>query len=118
LRCGAFDYRTDREIRGNNPYIITAAAADLISLHEGNQIYCEHGTGVVMPRGSSTHDFIGIRSMHREDYKPETLNHMTFVKVVGRNIAKFNVVIADTNDETTIVEWKSCNVFICVPQQR
>jgi hypothetical protein len=111
LRCGAFDYRTDQESRGNNPYIITAAAAELISLKEGNEIYCKHGHGVVVPDRSRTiTKFVREYSMNLEDYEPETVTYMTYVKVLAKNVAKFIVVMEDASDETTIVEWKSCNI--------
>jgi hypothetical protein len=110
LRCGAFDYRTDQESRLDNPYIITAVAADLILLQEGYQIYCDHGTGVPTPSDFSMTQFVRSKSMHHEDYKPETVSYMTFVKVSGKNIAKFNVAVDDGSDETTIVEWEPCNI--------
>jgi hypothetical protein len=109
LRCGAFDYRTDNESRASNPQLVTAAAADLISLYEGNQVYCQHGHGVVMPPGMDRiTTFVGRHSTHREE--PHAVNYMTFIKVSGSNIAKFSVVIEDASDEPTIVKWKPCNI--------
>ena len=74
LRCGAFDHRTDRESRENNPHIIIAVAADLISLQEGYQIYCKHGTGVLTPSDFSMTQFVRSNAILREDYEPETVS--------------------------------------------
>jgi hypothetical protein len=114
LRCGTFDYRTDRESRGDNPHILTATAAALISLQESNQMCCLHGTGVVMPDESEStiQQFFRSKSSLRQDYKPETVSHITFVKVAEKNIAKFDVVMedSDADNETTIAEWKPCTI--------
>lgn len=104
LRSGAFDYRPDEERRQNGPLLFTAACADVVSLRQGNEMYCEHGQGAHQalrsPRMSSAH----------RDY-PGALHYMTFIKLSPRsNIARFNVVREDSKSESTNVIWKSCSI--------
>lgn len=105
-RCGAFDYRTDIETRANRPLFLTASCADLVSLREGNIVYCSHGHGIERLRESTRiQSTVGQYSAHKSN--PGAVNYMIFVKLSGGSIAKFNVVM--TKDEPTIIKWKSGN---------
>ena len=108
IRCGAFDYRPDVHRRKTDPYVFTAAAADLISLQKGNEIYCQHGHGVIMPNDRwpmSINQFIASKSVQSPEL--QECSYMTFIKVSGCNISRFNVRINSDDDEPTKAQWES-----------
>ena len=47
VRCGAFNYGCDKDIRRAHPYLFTAAAAEAVFLKRGNQLDFSHGQGTV-----------------------------------------------------------------------
>ena len=105
-RCGAFDYRSDKETRMNNPLLCTASFSEPISLRTGNMLYCEHGTlqgygriGAVVVRHSDLAD------------EPECTHFIKLVRVFGDSIEKWSVKREEGEDhhaEPTRAKWMVC----------
>lgn len=89
VRVGAFDYCINDESRKEDPLLLTAACADLISLRKGNLLTCRHGTGVIRPPGERIGTFVGQHTDFAED--AHCVNYITMVRVFGNSVAKWNV---------------------------
>lgn len=108
VRCGAFDYRTDQEKRRNEPLMFTAACAEPISLREGDELHCQHGTGVETPGAMRRiGDLVGEHTEFPED--PDCVCYITLVRVSGGSVAKWNVEREKEKDEPTIAKWTPGN---------
>ena len=112
VRCGAFDYRADREERENHPLLVTASCSDVITLREGSMLHPQHGHGVVMPQNiMRIEQFVNRFSEYLEH--SGAVNYMTFVRLTGSNIVKFNVSMDfDQVNEPKIIKWTPCNIDV------
>ncbi|KAL7476675.1 hypothetical protein ACHAW6_002520 [Cyclotella cf. meneghiniana] len=111
IRCGAFDYRSDTEVRQRDPLLFTAACAETISLRKGNQLYCSHGTGVKTPPGmSKIGDLVKEHSESSEN--AECAHFITLIRMLGaESVVKWNVHWEeDPNDEPSVVKWTASNI--------
>ncbi|KAL3798162.1 hypothetical protein HJC23_005723 [Cyclotella cryptica] len=109
IRCGAFDYRTDTEVRHNHPLLFTAACVEPISLRKGNQLYCSHGEGgQTLSATRRIGDLVRVHSEFSD--KAECAHFMTLIRVFGaESVAKWNVTWdGDHNDEPSTVKWTAC----------
>ena len=103
-RCGAFDYRTDSEMRKNDPLVFTASCVEPISLRKGNVLYCSHGTGVANV-GARTTDLVTQHGPLSYD-ESGLANFINLVRIFGDNMMKWNVKRdKDPNAEPSSVAW-------------
>ncbi|KAL9178897.1 hypothetical protein ACHAXT_011870 [Thalassiosira profunda] len=104
-RCGAFDYREDKEVRRTQPLLVTAAFADPVSLRKGNLLYCQHGTGVVTSSPMQRiGDLVGMHSKFKSN--PQCVSYLSLVRVFGDCIKSWNVQREkDLKAEPTTVKW-------------
>ncbi len=104
VRCGAFDYRDDREARRNEPLLYTAAFAEPVSLKKGNELYFSHGDGVESVGFNSTHRTV-IEHSEFDEEEPHCLNFVTLVRVFGDNISKWSPTARDPDREHSFIKW-------------
>ena len=105
VRCGAFDYRTDRNDRKAHPYLFTAAVAEPVSLSQGNQLYLTHGRGAIHSSSRTTNAISKYSPFDEEEH--HCTNFLTLIRIFGDSFCKWNVkgVNGEDGECVRVAKW-------------